>query len=84
MANKMVTFSAGPTFRQDMSDQASKFAHTMRSVPRKALRCEIYGTVSAVVDRKHAFNILAKVFPGLTINEAYEALTILQDRLDNQ
>jgi hypothetical protein len=83
MANKMVTFFGGPSARPDMMDRAAKFAHNMRNIPRKPLRCEIYGTVTAVVDQKHAFNIIAKVLPGIRPSETYEAMTVLQDRLDN-
>ncbi len=84
MANKMVTFFGGPAPRSNMVVSASEFATRMHSIPRKALRCEIYGTVSAVVDQKHAFNILAKVLPGLRASETYDAMVILQDRLDSK
>ncbi len=83
MANKMVTFFGGPAPRADMVDRAVAFATRMHSIPRKALRCEIYGTVTAVVDQRHAYNILAKVLPGLRTSETYDAMVVLQDRLDN-
>lgn len=56
----------------------------MRDIPRKAVRCEIYGTITAAVDKTHAMNIIRKVVPGITKTDCYTALCILQDRLDNQ
>ena len=53
------------------------------SVPRKALRCEVYGTVRAIVDKAHATNILKKVFPTITSKDLYHALSALQNRLDD-
>lgn len=81
---KMTTFFGGPAPRSDMADKAVSFAYRMRSVPRRALRCEIYGTVTAAVDQRHAFNIMAKAIPGLRASETYDAMVVLQDRLDNQ
>ena len=62
--------------------KAEQFAHRMTRIPRKALRCEVYGTVSVVVDQGHAKNILRKVVPTATSADLYHALAILQDRLD--
>jgi len=60
-----------------------RFATGMRRIPRKALRCEVYGTVSVVVDRAHAINIFRKLFPATNAQEHYIALMLLQDRLDS-
>ena len=82
MANKMVTFFGGPSPRPEMTDRAAQFAYNMRVIPRKAIKCEIYGTVTATVDRAHALNILKKVIAGLRNSETYDAMVILQERLD--
>ncbi len=70
---------------ESLSNELQGFAYRMRSVPRKALRCEVYGTVTAVVDTDHALNIFRKVFPGYRVdkNVSYQALAILQNRLDD-
>lgn len=78
----MQTFFGGPAPRPEYAAQAVKFAQVMRRVPRRALRCDVYGTVSAVVDRAHALNILRKAIPGLRASETYDALVVLQSRLD--
>ncbi len=72
--------------RDRLSEDLVSFAWRMRTVPRKAQRCEIYGTVSAVVDRDHALNILRKAFPGYRIDAviAYRAFNVLQERLDER
>lgn len=59
-----------------------KFAKSMRRIPRKAQRCDVYGTVSAVVDKRHALAIFRKVAPCATGPALYDAMVILQDRLD--
>lgn len=69
--------------REKLTDQCNQFALRLRRIPRKAVRCEIYGTVAAVVDRAHALNIFRKVIsPLIDANIAYEALNTLQERLD--
>lgn len=60
-----------------------RFAASMDHIPRKAIRCEIYGTVTAVVDASHARNIFRKVAPAAASQAIYAALSILQDRLDD-
>ena len=79
----MITFYGGPAARPEMSRRAAEFAAVMRTIPRRALRCEIYGTIAATVDRAHALNILKKAIPGLRASETYDAMLGLQDRLDS-
>ncbi len=65
--------------------KVEKFALNMKKIPRKALRCEIYDTVSVVVDERHATNVLLKCGdPAATGSEIYRALIILQDRLEER
>lgn len=64
--------------------KAEQFAERMHRIPRKPLRCEIYGTVRVVVDQNHAKNVIKKVVPTATEQDLYEALHILQDRLDER
>lgn len=65
------------------SAKIADFAHRMGRIPRKAVCCEVYGTISVVVDRKHATNIFRKVFGHKATSAACcDALGILQDRLD--
>ena len=59
------------------------FADRMNRIPRKVIRCEVYGTPRVVVDKRHATNIFLKVFPTATSVDIYDALNILQDRLDD-
>lgn len=68
---------------EKLSNQCSDFALRMRRIPRLAVRCEVYGTVSATVDRRHALNIFRKVISAeVTPAIAYEAMCVLQERLD--
>lgn len=72
-------------FHAKLTQQCNQFAGRMRAIPRKAVRCELYGTVRAVVDAKHVVNIFRKVInPSVNKNVAYEAINILQDRLDDR
>ena len=72
-------------FHEKLMRQCNQFAGRMRQIPRKAVRCELYGTVHAVVDAKHVVNIFRKVVnPLVNPNIAYEAINILQDRLDER
>ncbi len=67
-----------------ISDKISDFAHNMRSVPRKVITCEVYGTKSAAVDQAHAMNVFRKVFGyQATATACYRALAVLADRLDD-
>jgi hypothetical protein len=59
-----------------------KFAQSMRSIPRQALRCDLYGTISVVVDRRHVTAIFRKIAPCATRTALHDAMVILQDRLD--
>ena len=59
-----------------------RFASTMRQIPRTSVRCEVYGTVRAVVDERHVRNIFRKVAPAASQDAIYTALAILSDRLD--
>lgn len=61
-----------------------QFAWNMRKIPRRAIRCEIYDTIRIVVDKRHATNIIRKVIPTVTGPEIYDALVILQERLDSR
>lgn len=64
--------------------KVADFAARMHKVPRKMQRCEVYGTTSVIVDRNHAGNILRKVFPTVSSSDVYQAVVILQDRLDER
>lgn len=59
-----------------------RFACVMSNIPRRALRCEIYGTVSAAVDTRAVTRIFGKVSPAASHSAIHAALVILQDRLD--
>ena len=61
---------------------AAQVAATLRKIPRTVARCDIYGTASVIVDRRHARNLLKKLVPWATSPDIYDALVILQDRLD--
>jgi hypothetical protein len=63
-------------------ETAARFATRMRKIPRTTVRCDVYGTVSIVVERKHATAILRKVVPSATSADINEALDVLQDRID--
>jgi hypothetical protein len=69
---------------QDTDSKAAKFAVRMRKIPRKVVRCDVYGTVAVAVDERHARNILRKVVPTATSSEVYVALMIMQERLDDE
>lgn len=58
-----------------------RFASAMHGIPRRAIRCDVYGTVSVVVDERHARNILRRVAPTAAPSAVYDALCVLQDRL---
>lgn len=58
------------------------FASHMRTIPRRAIRCEIYGTISAAVDERAVTRIFTKVAPAASHSAIYAAKTVLQDRLD--
>lgn len=60
------------------------FAARMKSVPRRAQKCDIYDTVTAVVDERHARNIFRKIAPTASGPAIYTALAILSDRLDER
>lgn len=62
---------------------AAEVAQSLKKIPRTTIRCEIYGTTSVVVDRPHARNLLKKLVPWATSTDIYDALVILQDRLDH-
>lgn len=66
------------------SGKLESFALRMNRIPRQIQRCEIYGTISAVVDQAHAKNIFRKIDPLATQSEIYRAIVILQERLDEQ
>lgn len=72
--------------REHLSKDLEAFAWRMRQIPRKPLRCDVYGTVTATVDIDHALTIFRKVFPGYRIDKmvAYTALSVLQSRLDER
>lgn len=56
---------------------------SMLRIPMRALRCDVYGTVRAVVDSGHAKNVILKHGdPAASGVELYRALAILQDRID--
>lgn len=61
--------------------KVERFAERMNRIPRKAVRCKLYGTISVVLDRKHARNIFRKVFPLATSEEILDALGVLEDRV---
>ena len=63
--------------------KAEQFAWVMKKIPRRPLRDEIYGTVQAIVDQRHARNIILKAVPTATSTDIHHALVILQDRLDD-
>lgn len=64
--------------------KVERFALNMKKIPRKVQHCEIYGTVSVIVDERHAKNILLKCGdPAATSIQVYRALNILQDRLED-
>lgn len=60
------------------------FVGRMRRIPRRALRCEIYGTVRAVLDDRAAARIFARVSPAASRDAIYAARIVLQDRLDGE
>lgn len=63
--------------------KAVRFAEHMKRIPRKALRCPVYGTMHVVVDEPHAKNIILKHGdPAATASDIYDAMRVLQDRLD--
>lgn len=80
--------SVGRPFHHDPGTFADQklleFAEKMHSIPRKAQRDEIYGGVTAVVDRRHAQAIFKKVAPTANQSAVTAALVILQDRLDER
>lgn len=68
-----------------VSDKLVAFAYRMNKIPRKALKCDVYGTVHVIVDQAHAMNIFNKVMGRkVTKTEAYAALGVLQERLDDR
>jgi hypothetical protein len=74
-----MTFATNSTM-----SKAVRFALDMRKIPRATQRCPIYGTVSVIVDRRHATNIIRKFVPTVSTSDLYDALVILQDRLDEK
>ncbi len=61
------------------------FAWRMKRIPRKAQRCQVYpDDVCAVVDQPHAKAIFKKLFPTASGSATYDALNILQERLDER
>lgn len=66
------------------TSKAVRFATNMRKIPRKVHRCEIYGAVKVIVDRKHATNIIQKMVPTATSVDIYDALIVLQERLNER
>ena len=61
---------------------AAQVAQTLRTIPRKAITCKIYGTVRVGLDRPHARNLLKHLVPWATSADLHDALAILDDRLD--
>lgn len=80
--NGVYFIMAAVNYRDRQDDRVVFFAWNMRRIPRKAVRCEVYGTVSAAVDERHARNIFAKVAPAASADALSEALSVLQHRLD--
>lgn len=79
MARRTSSFnhSSNHIDNEAVSAEIVSFAQRMRSIPRKALRCEIYGTTRPIVDRTHAMNIFRKVFPGKANDiTCYDALAV--------
>ncbi len=64
-----------------MDSKAARFAERMTKVPRRTIRCDIYGTMSVVLDERHAANIIRKVVPCATQAEVYAAMSILAERV---
>ncbi len=62
---------------------AAEVAQSLKKIPRTVARCDIYGTTRVIVDRRHARNLLKKLVPWATSPDIYDALVILQDRLDH-
>lgn len=60
-----------------------RFCEVMKNIPRRVQKCEIYGTVTVVVDSSHAKNIFRKIAPCASTAVIYDALCILQERLDH-
>ncbi len=59
-----------PTF-SSIDQRLLNFAARMRHIPRLPLRCEIYGTVSAVLDERAACRVFAKIAPGASRSALY-------------
>ena len=68
----------------DADRKLLQFSGVMRRIPRSAVRCEIYGTVSAAVDQQAVKRIFYKVSPCASRDAIYAATLILQDRLDER
>ena len=54
-----------------------RFVQNMRKIPKKVLRCDVYGTSKIVVDERHAKNILRKVFPTISSSDLYHAVSLM-------
>jgi hypothetical protein len=77
------TYTADNTeAREKMTSKMVTFAHAMKQIPRKVAHCEVYNTVHVVVDTVRVLNIFKKVFGTADKTTAYEALNVLQTRLD--
>lgn len=68
--------------RERYHEKVMGFVSRMRRIPRKAQRCELYGTVKAVVDERRAKNIIRKMFPRVERGTLYEAMWAMQEALD--
>lgn len=63
--------------------ELERFAMGMRRIPRKKVRCEIYGTVKFIVDEDRAKSIFLRAVPSATSGDIYESIWILQERIDD-
>lgn len=61
-----------------------RFAERMHDIPRVTIRDEIYDTVSAAVNERHARAIFRKIAPTATRDGVNAALQLLQDRVDDR
>lgn len=72
---------------RSLSDKLVKFAHVMKTIPRKVVKDDLYdGVVYIVVDNKQALKIFQAAFPGYNVTHAvcYEAFNVLQSLLEER
>lgn len=70
---------------QERESKAERFAWSMRKIPTRVIRDEVYADVKhVIVDKRHATNIILKVVPTATSVDLYDALAVLQHRLDEK